>query len=72
MESGEKLLLLYRIATSESLQVPYPEMFFGFNKLFVETDKCLTIEFGAVDALKCVDYGTTEAMESVKLAFSKE
>ncbi|KAI9352172.1 TIP41-like family-domain-containing protein [Obelidium mucronatum] len=62
-----------RIASSEALQVPYPEMFFGFNKLsVVGEDVGLQITFSAVDALKHVEHGTTEAMESVKVAISKE
>ncbi|KAJ3290595.1 hypothetical protein HDU79_003123 [Rhizoclosmatium sp. JEL0117] len=63
-----------QLTSSKNLQVPYPEMFFGFNKLTMsnEATSGVVIDFSAVDALQCVEFGSTEAMDSVKVAFSKE
>ncbi|KAJ3062985.1 hypothetical protein HDU98_001197 [Podochytrium sp. JEL0797] len=63
-----------KIATTHSLSVPYPEMFFGLNTLEMRNETTgLVLEFSAVAALQCVAFVTGgKAIEGVKVAYSKE
>ncbi|KAJ3313963.1 hypothetical protein HDV04_001269 [Boothiomyces sp. JEL0838] len=56
---------------SDEIKIPFPEMFFGNNRLEVTTPKKILISFNAVDALKMVD-DSHDSADRIKVAISEK
>ncbi|KAJ3270556.1 hypothetical protein HDV01_007706 [Terramyces sp. JEL0728] len=56
---------------SKSIQIPFPEMFFGNNSLEITAPNKQTISFNAVDALKMVD-DSKESADRFKVAIAEK